>query len=275
MCSDTVMVTVTTPPPVQNDVPNAGPDQVLRCGITSVDLPTRPTTLTWRMLSRPVGSTATVSTAGAVRGLQKPGLYLVTLSNDVTRTVDLMSITVPDCGTPQSLSSVVFLDNGNGGGIARNGKQEAGELGIANVSVTLYTDPNGDGSPADGMIIERVRTDSRGIYRFTQLYPNEIYVIALDPTNFTLGRPLYRTISTRQSNYSTTYGLLSGRIVLQKSASAPATDLITLQSAAQVTAAPPVNLRAKAADVDPSFGFANDCGNQTPACVPIQAMRLR
>jgi hypothetical protein len=259
MCSDTVMVTVTAPV-VRNEVPDAGPDQVLRCGVTSVDLPARPGNLVWRMLSRPAGSTATITATGAVRGLQKPGLYLITLSNDAARTVDLMSITVPTCNTPQSLSSVVFLDNGTGGGIARNGKQESGELGIANVSVSLYTDPNGDGSPADGLLVERVRTNSQGVYQFSQLFANEFYVIALDPINFSLGRPLFRTISTRQANYSNDFGLLSGRIVLKN----PQADAIILLSA-----------RAKAADLDPSFGVAQDCVNQTPICLPIQATRLR
>lgn len=251
-CSDTVMVTY-SPPVATSPLPNAGPDLVIRCGIPSVDLPTPGSGQIWRMLSRPTGSLATVTSSGAVRSLQTPGLYLLTLSNDMARTVDLMAITVPACGTPQSLSSVVFLDNGARGGIARNGKQEAGELGIANVNVSVYTDPNGDGSPADGILIEKTKTDGRGQYRFTQLYANEIYVIGLDASNFLLGGPLFRTVSTRQSNYSTIYGLLSNRIVLQSQ---------TAQA------------RVKAPEPDPLFGLVQDCGDAQPTCLTIRSRRL-
>jgi|GEM_PF-522138 len=255
VCTDTVQVNY-NPPVVSSAIPNAGPDQVLRCGVTSVDLPLSSPELTWRILSRPTGSAATVTPTGAARGLQMPGFYLLTLSNDVAKTVDLMAITVSSCAVPQSLTSSVFLDTGSGGGIARNGKQEPGEPGVANVRVTLYTDPNGDGNPTDGVVVERTQTNSRGQYRFIQLFANEFYVIALDVSNFAAGGPLHRKVSTRQNSYNPQYGLLSGRIILQSDKS-------------EITQA-----RAKVADSDPTFGLEPDCSNRPASCLTIQSKRL-
>jgi hypothetical protein len=254
-CTDTLIVTV--PPTAATPLPNAGPDLVLRCGVTSVDLPAATTGQTWRILSQPVGSAATVTSLGAVQNLQKPGSYLLTLSNDVARTVDLMSVTVPTCPTTQSLSSVVFLDNGSGGGTARNGRQEPGELGIVNVRITLYSDPNGDGNPADGRVIERTVTNSQGKYTFNQLFINEFYLVGLDASNFTLGKPLWRTVSSGQANFSPVYGLLSGRIMLSG-----------------LSAKVAVQARAKVAETDPAFGVSQTCDAQNPVCLPIESKRL-
>ncbi len=247
VCTDTIAITV---PPIV-PMPDAGPDLTLRCGVSSVNLPTSAAGYIWRILSKPVGSPAVVTAQGNASNLTMPGNYLLTLSNDATRTIDLMAITVPVCATAQSLSSVVYLDNGHGGGIARNGRQEPSELGIANVSITLYTDPNGDGNPADGKVVERTRTDSKGMYRLAQLYPNEIYIVALDASNFDVNQPLWKKVSTRQTSYSPIYGLLSSQLVL------PAT----------VAAS-----RVKIAEPDPSFGLILECNNLT--CVPISIRRL-
>lgn len=251
-CTDTVVVTY-TPPTATAPLPNAGPDIVLRCGVTSVDLPVPGPNQVWRILSRPAGSVVTLSPNGAVRSLRAEGLYLLTLSNDATRTIDLMAITVPSCNSPQSLTSAVFLDNGSGGGIARNGKQEPGEPGIANVRVTLYTDPNSDGDPTDGQIMEQTQTDSKGQYRFAQLYQNEFYIVGLDAANFAFGGPLFRTIGTGQSTYSPIYGLMSTRILLQNDK---------------------VQGRAAPRTADTSFGVLPDCGNPSPSCLIIQSKRL-
>ncbi|WP_019988606.1 hypothetical protein [Rudanella lutea] len=255
VCTDTVLVTVNPAP--SNVVPDAGPDITTRCGITTLDLTAPSAGLSWRMISKPSGSLATITPKGAVRELQKAGTYVVALANDTFSAVDLMAITVPDCGPPQSLSSVVFLDNGRGNGIARNGRQEPGEPGVPNVTATLYSDPNGDGNPADGKILDRVRTNAQGVYQFNSLYANEIYIIALDASNFVAGQPLHRTISTRQSNFSPVYGLLSGKIQLQNPA----------------PAAPSLRALAPAQSTDPSFGLIPDCGE--PSCVIIRHKRLQ
>jgi hypothetical protein len=51
----------------------------------------------------------------------------------------------------------------------RDGIQDAGEEGIANVTVSLYTDPNGDGDFSDGTLVATTTTDSNGRYLFSQL----------------------------------------------------------------------------------------------------------
>lgn len=141
----------------------------------------------------------------------------------------------------------------SGGGVARNGARETGEPGVPNVFVTLYTDPNGDGDPKDGQIIERVRTDANGVYQFNSIYANELYVIALDVKNFVPGGPLWRTVSTRQSNFSPAYGLLSSKIQVR-------------------TPATPLRLRALDAGTDGSFGVIVNC--EPPSCLALQRRRL-
>ncbi|MCY7359737.1 MAG: hypothetical protein LH609_20240 [Rudanella sp.] len=252
VCTDTV--TVNFSPTVVVPLPNAGPDIVLRCGVSSTTLTPAATGFTWQILSKPTGSAAIVMPNGFVNNLQMPGNYLLTLSNDASKAMDIMGITVPACLTPQSLSSVVFLDNGSGGGIARNGRQEPGERGFAGVRITVYTDPNGDGSPAEGRPVEQTTTNSRGEYVFTKLYTDEFYVIGLDAGNFGPGQPLWRVISTRQASFTLAYGLLSGRIV--------------------VPGVAPVQTRTKAPETDPSFALIQDCSTQAPNCLTVRIRRL-
>lgn len=51
----------------------------------------------------------------------------------------------------------------------RDGDQDAGEPGFGNVTVELWTDPNGDGDLSDGRLVGRTVTDPEGRYSFTQL----------------------------------------------------------------------------------------------------------
>jgi hypothetical protein len=64
----------------------------------------------------------------------------------------------------------------------RDGEQDVTEPGIANVTVALYTDPNGDGNPADGAIIATTTTDFYGHYIFPDLGSGN-YVVDVTDTN--------------------------------------------------------------------------------------------
>ncbi|MEM7394159.1 MAG: SdrD B-like domain-containing protein, partial [Verrucomicrobiota bacterium] len=61
---------------------------------------------------------------------------------------------------------------------------DLGEPGLTNVTVFLYTDPNGDGSLADGVAIATNRTDLSGNYIFTNLTVGNYVVWEIDPTGF-------------------------------------------------------------------------------------------
>ena len=64
----------------------------------------------------------------------------------------------------------------------RDGVQDVGEPGIANVTVDLYTDPNGDGNPSDGRLQATTTTDTYGRYAFTRLGRGS-YVVDVTDTN--------------------------------------------------------------------------------------------
>ena len=50
-----------------------------------------------------------------------------------------------------------------------NGVFSAGDLPLAGVTLQLYTDPNGDGNPGDGALVQITTTDGSGYYEFLNL----------------------------------------------------------------------------------------------------------
>ena len=73
-----------------------------------------------------------------------------------------------------SIGNRIFLDNGGGTpGNANNGKQDAGEPGIPNVTVYLYT--NNAGAP--GALVQTTMTDNSGYYRFDGVGSGQFIVV--------------------------------------------------------------------------------------------------
>lgn len=58
------------------------------------------------------------------------------------------------------------------------------ERGLVGVSVALYTDPNGDGDPADGRLLETVLTDASGTFTFAKVPPGRYLLVETDPANY-------------------------------------------------------------------------------------------
>ena len=89
---------------------------------------------------------------------------------------------VADFGfTPSySLGNRVFRDDGTGGGIMDNGKQDGGEPGIVGVSVKLFQS-NASGVPTGSLLATQV-TDTNGYYRFDGLTAGS-YVLIVDQAN--------------------------------------------------------------------------------------------
>ena len=120
------------------------------------------------------------------------GNYVVVETNPAghTSTNDVLAPNNDRIAVPMSTFSAVkgrdFLDSltphaGSIAGQVRNdirgdGNLSASYAGLPGVSVTLYTDPNGDGDPNDGMVYDRMTTDSSGHYRFA-LLPMGNYVV--------------------------------------------------------------------------------------------------
>ncbi len=72
------------------------------------------------------------------------------------------------------ISGAVFYD-------ANHDNLFGGDTAIAAVTVQLWTDPNGDGNPADGVQVREVYTNSSGAYTFTNVPSGRYVVVEIDP----------------------------------------------------------------------------------------------
>jgi uncharacterized repeat protein (TIGR01451 family) len=146
-------------------------------------------------------------------------LGLTTIDNTVFVTSDEIttpltsstSDTITGAGTA-SIGDTVFKDDGSGGGTADDGIQNGTEPGLANIAVTLYTDPNGDGDPSDGVEVDRLLTDSNGNYTFTGLTAGN-YVVDVDestlPPSYALtsgNEPMAVTIAAAENYIDADFG---------------------------------------------------------------------
>jgi hypothetical protein len=60
--------------------------------------------------------------------------------------------------------------------------------GIPGITIELWTDPNGDGDPSDGMKISMTVTDANGEYTFTSVPPGKYVIVEIDfPTHDSTG----------------------------------------------------------------------------------------
>ena len=115
----------------------------------------------------PATTTNTATTAGAYYLSGDP-------ANSAT---DTANVTINPAG---SIGDVVFADNGSG--TTGNGVQDAGEPGIPGVTVELWSDPNGDGNPGDGVLLESQVTGAAGNYLFDGLVDGNYVVVVLPGT---------------------------------------------------------------------------------------------
>lgn len=76
------------------------------------------------------------------------------------------------------LGNYVWYDKNN------NGVQDAGEAPIANATVRLYADANGDNAP-DGAAVANTSTNANGEYSFTGLTPGNYIVGVVPPAGYT------------------------------------------------------------------------------------------
>ncbi|MBW8011625.1 MAG: hypothetical protein FVQ83_10360, partial [Chloroflexi bacterium] len=96
--------------------------------------------------------------------------------NDASDSAD---VTINPTG---SIGDTIWNDSGLGGGTQGNGVQDGGELGIPGVTVWLYSDPNGDGDQADGVLLDTQVTDASGNYLFEGLQ-DASYVVLVDTSS--------------------------------------------------------------------------------------------
>ncbi|MAU00242.1 MAG: hypothetical protein CL608_24140 [Anaerolineaceae bacterium] len=94
---------------------------------------------------------------------------LVAGENDTTWDAGLY---VPSAPSTASLGDFVWLD------ADVDGIQDAGESGVANVMVNLYT--------GTGVLVDTTTTNATGFYEFTNLLPGDYYVEFVPPTGYAL-----------------------------------------------------------------------------------------
>ena len=84
-----------------------------------------------------------------------------------------------------SLGNLVFRDTNN------NGLADAGEPGIANVTVQLFSDTNGNGTFDNGTdtLVDTTTTNASGNYLFDELLAGD-YIVVVPLSNFNSGGPL-------------------------------------------------------------------------------------
>ncbi|WP_374212390.1 IPTL-CTERM sorting domain-containing protein [Thiothrix subterranea] len=154
----------------------------------------------------PVSLTTVTAADGNYQFLVPPGVYTLTetqpqgyvstgssagLGDGTVISHDQVQVSVASNAT---VSGVNFLDYDPASYVVlsgnvvddhnHNGVEEAQESGLPNVTVTLFTDPNGDGDPADGTLLETVTTDSSGSFTFAGVPPGQYLVVETDPANY-------------------------------------------------------------------------------------------
>lgn len=93
-----------------------------------------------------------------------------------------------------SLGNRVWTDANN------NGRIDAGEQGLANISVSLFADANSDGQPDNpASPMKTMNTDSNGYYRFDGLSAGN-YLVGVNPSNFAVSENLYGYQNTAGSD---------------------------------------------------------------------------
>ncbi len=113
--------------------------------------------LIWELrIERTVFETATCPQGGLLGVATNPVELHASPSKANASPVTLLRVT-------STIGDYVWLDAN------RDGVQDAGERGIANVTVALYSDPDGDGDYSDGSLIATTITDADGGYLFADL----------------------------------------------------------------------------------------------------------
>ena len=85
----------------------------------------------------------------------------------------------------------------------QNGTLTAGDVGLANVTIQLYTDPNGDGNPSDGALVGITMTDGGGYYELLNLSTNNYVIIESDPDGYTSSAPVNNRLALNVNSLAT------------------------------------------------------------------------
>ena len=124
-----------------------------------------------------VGASITNNLSFTVIGAGNPANNLATAGYSV----DIFGDPVPPASSSTgivtlaaAISGTVFNDSDT------NNTFSGPDTGLGNVTVHLYTDPNGDGDPADGVLVAVTATSTNGTYEFLNLATGRYTVVEFD-----------------------------------------------------------------------------------------------
>ncbi|MCW1885552.1 carboxypeptidase regulatory-like domain-containing protein [Luteolibacter flavescens] len=141
-------------------------------------------TILWNDITGPgslaVGATQTISVTLRVKGQANPATNVaaVNYATDANgNAVPASSSTASLVTSAASIRGTVFEDKGTAG-------FGDGDTPLANVRVTLYSDPNNDGDPSDGTVLAIANTGTDGVYEFLNLAIGNYVVVETDPIGY-------------------------------------------------------------------------------------------
>ena len=105
--------------------------------------------------------------------------------------VDIFGNPVPVANTTTGIVTIAASILGHVyNDINHNGVFTNGDAGLGNVTLQLFTDPNGDGNPADGTLVQIVTTDASGYYELLNLPTGHYVVQENDLTGYANSAPV-------------------------------------------------------------------------------------
>ncbi len=126
--------------------------------VPSATVPGRPEFVINRALD--VGKTLEIFFEAELSTTQAPGQYFNRYAVDYDDKVYATGLIAPVTVGGARVGDLVYQDwNGNA-------TRDANEPGLANVELQLWTDPNSDGNPADGVLVRTTTTNAQGEYNF-------------------------------------------------------------------------------------------------------------
>ena len=152
------------------------------------DTPLSGVTVTLRDGSNNIVATTTTAADGTYSFPNVlPGTYSV-VETDPSGYNSITPNTVPVTLLPGGSAFVPFTDEQpaviSGSVLADTNNDNVGDTGMMGVTVTLFTDPNNDGNPADGVAVTTAVTASNGSYTFTNVSPGSYVVVETQPAGY-------------------------------------------------------------------------------------------
>ena len=117
---------------------------------------------------------------------------------------DVNGNAVPAASSTASVTNAAALISGSVyNDVNQSGILTTNDIGLGGVTVQLYTDPNGDGNPSNGVLVQTATTESSGYYEFLNLPTNTYVVVETDLPGYTSSSPVNNRIAVNVNSLTT------------------------------------------------------------------------